>query len=176
MLMSWHDHFLGPQKIRNGLFLLPASVLAKYYNSRIHQCSFSMILSLFLKTAYMSQCNISLHLSKSSDYALMFEFLYSLTKKKSMSVHINPMQFAQNALEGPVLHPILENFSLAPLPHPPGDNTPRPRHSQKHEYTTDGHYNPYHLSSVIACHAVRLCWGERNFFIVCAMINKVHFV
>ena len=91
-------------------------------------------------------------------------------------IHINTMQFAQNALEGPVLHPILENFSLAPLPHPLADNTPWPRHSQKHGYTTDGNYNPYLLYSVIFCDVVRLCWGKRNFFVVGAMINKVLFV
>ena len=73
------------------------------------------------------------------------------------------MQFAQNALEGPVLHPILENF--APLPHPPSDNTPWPRHSHKHGYTTDGNYNPYLLLSVISCHVVILCWGE-NFCVL----------
>ena len=38
MLISWHPHILGPQKIRNRLFSLPASILAKYFNSRIHQC------------------------------------------------------------------------------------------------------------------------------------------
>ena len=62
-----------------------------------------------------------------------------------MSGYSNPLQFAQNALVGPVLDPILENFSLAPLPHLPVDNTPWPQHSQKHGYTTDGNYNPYLL-------------------------------
>ena len=65
-------------------------------------------------------------LSKSSDYAVMFKFQYKLTKKKSISVHINPLQLAQNALEGPVLDPILESFSLVPLPHSPADSTPWP--------------------------------------------------
>ena len=89
-------------------------------------------------------CIIQLHLSKSFNYSLMLKFQHSLTKKKSISsVHINPLQFAPNALEGPVLDPILEDFSLAPLPHPPADNTPWPQLSQKHGYTTDGSYNPY---------------------------------
>ena len=80
------------------------------------------VFSLFLKTAYIFQCNIPLHLSKTSDNALMFKFQYSLTKKKYISDHINTLRFAQNALEGPVLDPILEN--CAPLPRPPSDNTP----------------------------------------------------
>ena len=55
---SWHQYFLGPQKIWNCLFLLPASILAKYFNFRIHPCSISMVFSLFLGTAYM--CHILL--------------------------------------------------------------------------------------------------------------------
>ena len=41
----------------NCLFLLPASILAKYFNLRIHQCSISIVFSLFLGTAYMLLCN-----------------------------------------------------------------------------------------------------------------------
>ena len=36
--------------------LFTASVFAKYFNWRIHQCSISMVLSLFLGTAYMLLC------------------------------------------------------------------------------------------------------------------------
>ena len=43
-------------KIQNCLFLLPASTLAKYFNLRIHQCSISMVFSLFLRTAHMWLC------------------------------------------------------------------------------------------------------------------------
>ena len=36
MLMSWHQHFLGLQKIWNCLLLLPPPILAMYLNFRIH--------------------------------------------------------------------------------------------------------------------------------------------
>ena len=45
MLMSWHQHFLGPPKIQNCLFLVPESILTKYFNSTIHQCSIYMLFS-----------------------------------------------------------------------------------------------------------------------------------
>ena len=59
LLISWHQHFFGPQINLNCLFLLPAStcILAKYFNFRIHQCSISKVFSLFLGTAYMFLCN-----------------------------------------------------------------------------------------------------------------------
>ena len=84
-----------------------------------------MVFSLFLKSAYMSQCNIPLHLSKNFDYSLMLKFQHSLTKKKSISVHINTLQFAQNALEGPVLDPNLENCAPLPPTIPHGLDTPK---------------------------------------------------
>ena len=37
--------------------MLPASILEKYFNFRIHQCFISMVSSLFLGTAYMFLCN-----------------------------------------------------------------------------------------------------------------------
>ena len=38
-------------------FLLPSSILTKSFPFRIHHCSISMVLSLFLKTTYSSLCN-----------------------------------------------------------------------------------------------------------------------
>ena len=93
-----------------------------------------------------------------------------------MSVHINPMQFAQNALEGPALDPILENFSLVPLSHPPADNThglDTPKSMDTPLMETIIHTSFKVLFSVMWSD----CVGEREiFFIVGAMINKVHFV
>ena len=55
ILMSWHQHFLGPQKFFfNVLFLLPASTL-KYFNLRMHQCSISVVFSLFLAVVFILQ-------------------------------------------------------------------------------------------------------------------------
>ena len=51
------------------------------------------------------------------------KILIQYTKEKS-SVHLHPSQFAQNALECPVLDPVLEHFpswdgAHAPILHPP---------------------------------------------------------
>ena len=37
--------------------------------------------------------------------------LWTVHKEKS-SVHLHPLQFAQNAPEGPVLDPVVENFPI----------------------------------------------------------------
>ena len=69
------------------------------------------------------------------------KILIQYTKGKS-SVHLFPLQFVQNAPEGPVSVPVIENFPLvggrsctppAPSQH---DYNPRHQHSQKQGYTT----------------------------------------
>ena len=102
--MSWHQHFLGPPKIQNCLFLLPASILAKNFNLGIHHCSNSMVFSLFLKTAYMLLC---VQIQKVQITISCSNFNTELHKGE-ISVHLNPSQFAKNAPECPVL----ENFPL----------------------------------------------------------------
>ena len=68
-----------------------------------------MVFSLFLRTANMLRCVQTQKVQITPrDYSLMFK----CTKKKS-SVHFPPLDFAQNAPEGPVLDPVLEIFPPA---------------------------------------------------------------
>ena len=46
----------GTSKHSKLYFPATASTLEKYFNLIIHQCSISMVSSLFLRTAYMLQC------------------------------------------------------------------------------------------------------------------------
>ena len=48
MLMSWHQHFLGSQKKFKGFSCYLHLPLAKHFNLRMHQCSISMVFSLFV--------------------------------------------------------------------------------------------------------------------------------
>ena len=69
-----------------------------------------MVFSLFLRTANMLRCVQTQKVQITPrDYSLMFKFQYSVQNTKS-SVHFHPLDFAQNAPEGPVLDPVLEIF------------------------------------------------------------------
>ena len=83
ILMSWHQHFWGPPKIQICFFLLPASTLAKFH--------FYGFQSVSEDCLHVTMCTNSIMYRLRSDIYIL-------------------IQFAQNAQEGPVLDPGLENF------------------------------------------------------------------
>ena len=142
-------HF-GTSKIWNCFFLLSASILVKYINFGIHQCSINMVFSLFLGTAYMYYILLPVF-SLWVTQILSQNFLRCVqTQKVQITLWcLNFNTVPKGEIQGPPPHFTISSecamrpgfrkffhFPLAPLPHLPRDNAPWHQHSHKHGYTT----------------------------------------
>ena len=122
--------------------------LAKYFHLAIHQCSISMGFSLFLGTAYILPCNngiaiAGLQLVGYPNISAVLNWRFVQTHKVQITVWCLSLhkEEIQNAPEGPVFDPVLENFPLtggrsAAPPTPPRNNSRWHQHSQNQGYAT----------------------------------------
>ena len=118
-------------------------LLAKYFH--LHQCSISMGFSLFLGTAYILPCNngiaiAGLQLVGYPNISAVLNWRFVQTHKVQITVWCLSLykEEIQNAPEGPVFDPVLENFPLTGG-RSAAPTTPSPQwhqHSQNQGYTT----------------------------------------